>query len=302
MKKFLILTCCVGLASLVGAAQNNNQDDNNNQKYKKKGGGNAQVQQQPQQAVVPQTGKKFKTGQGGAQYKTQNFQQPTTVGNGNFSKKGNKGKWQQGSVTTQNQTNLNSNASNTQFNKAYKKQKFGQGNMAGGGNMKFQKKQFNLQKNNKQYVINKYKTVNYNGNYKIAGAQNWKGSKYVVFQNYHPQWHDTWWWNWHHPHVSFVFGGWYYWDNYYWYPAWGYAPSSVYVYDGPIYGSSPAEDPGQVVANVQSALQQQGFYQGDIDGILGPQTRAALAEYQTAQGLEPTGTVDEPTLETLGMV
>src|SRR3954465_1477585 len=100
MKKFLTLTCCVGLASLVGAAQNNNQDDNNNQKYKKKGGGNAQVQQQPQQAVVPHTGKKSKTGQGGAQYKTQNFQQPTTVGNGNFNKKGNKGKWQQGSVTT----------------------------------------------------------------------------------------------------------------------------------------------------------------------------------------------------------
>ena len=40
----------------------------------------------------------------------------------------------------------------------------------------------------------------------------------------------------------------------------------------------------------------------EVDGILGPQTRAALAEYQSAQGLEPTGTVDEPTLETLGMV
>jgi peptidoglycan hydrolase-like protein with peptidoglycan-binding domain len=52
---------------------------------------------------------------------------------------------------------------------------------------------------------------------------------------------------------------------------------------------------------VQSALQQRGYYQGDIDGILGPQTRAALAEYQTAQGIEPTGAVDEPTLETLGM-
>jgi localization factor PodJL len=60
-------------------------------------------------------------------------------------------------------------------------------------------------------------------------------------------------------------------------------------------------DPGQVVANVQSALQQQGYYQGDIDGVLGPQTRAALAEYQSAQGIEPTGAIDEPTLDTLGM-
>ena len=100
----------------------------------------------------------------------------------------------------------------------------------------------------------------------------------------------------------FVFGGWYYWNTGYWYPAWGYAPDSVYYYDGPIYASSPEEDPAQVVANVQSALQQQGFYQGEVDGVLGPQTRAALAEYQSAQGLEPTGAVDEPTLETLGMV
>ncbi len=56
-----------------------------------------------------------------------------------------------------------------------------------------------------------------------------------------------------------------------------------------------------MVANVQSALQEQGYYQGEVDGVLGPQTRAALAEYQSAQGLEPTGAVDEPTLETLGM-
>jgi hypothetical protein len=302
MRKFLTLTCCVGIASLVGAAQNNNQDSNNNQQYKKKGS-----QQQQQAVVAPQTGKKFKTGQGG---NAQNFQQPSSVhynkkGSmnatlnaqnantvGNF-KQGKKGKWQ-GPVTGQNQTNLNSGAASTKFNKT----KFGSGNAQ---NFKYQKKQFNLQTNNKQYVINKYKTVNFNGNYKIAGANKWKGSKYQVFVNYHPQWHDTWWWNWHHPHVTFIYGGWYYWDNSYWYPAWGYAPDSVYYYDGPIYGSNPTEDPAQVVANVQSALQQQGYYQGDIDGVLGPQTRAALAEYQSAQGLEPTGAVDEPTLETLGI-
>ena len=149
--------------------------------------------------------------------------------------------------------------------------------------------------------MNKYKTVKFNQNYQIQGANKWKGSKYQVFVNYHPQWHDTWWYNSYHPHIVFIYGGWYYWDNSYWYPAWGYAPDSVYVYDGPIYASNPAEDPGQVVANVQSALQEQGYYQGEVDGVLGPQTRAALAEYQSAQGLEPTGLVDEPTLETLGM-
>src|SRR5438445_13531630 len=59
---------------------------------------------------------------------------------------------------------------------------------------KFQKQHFDLQTNK---VVNKYKTVNFNQNYKIAGAHNWKGAKYQVFVNYHPEWHDTWWWNWH---------------------------------------------------------------------------------------------------------
>ena len=285
MRKLLTLTCCVGLASLVGAAQHDDQDGNQGKK---------KVVQQPQQqqVVAPQTGKKFKTGP-----HNQNFQQSNTLGNnaGNFGNKGNKAKWQgqgtgQGNPTGANTTTFNK-TKNVNVNK----------NLTVNKNFKFQKQKFNLPTNNKQLVVNKYKTVNFNQNYKIAGAQNWKGSKYQVFVNYHPQWHDTWWWNWHHPHVVFIYGGWYYWDSSYWYPAWGYAPDSVYYYDGPIYSSSPAEDPAQTVANVQSALQQQGYYQGDIDGVLGPQTRAALAEYQSAQGLEPTGAVDEPTLETLGM-
>jgi hypothetical protein len=296
MRKVLTLTCCLGLASLLGAAQNNDQN-NNNQQYKKKG--NAQQQQ----VVAPQTGgggkKYYKSGQGAG---AQNFQQPNTVGN---YKGGNKAykKQSQGPVTGQNQTgggNMNSNAANTKFNKSFNKQKFGQGNVATGGGGKYQKKHFNLQTNQ---INTKYKTVNFNQNYHIAGAQHWKGAKYQVFVNYHPVWHDQWWWqNHYHNNIVFVFGGWYFWNAGYWSPAWGYAPESVYYYDGPIYASSPTEDPGQVVANVQSALQEQGYYQGDIDGILGPETRAALAEYQSAQGLEPTGAVDEPTLETLGMV
>src|SRR6266404_270147 len=281
MRKLLKITCCVGLASLVGAAQHD--DQNGNPPNKKKG--NAQGQTQQQQVVTQQTGKKYKTGAGPH---NQNFQQPPTVTN--YQKTGKHGKNWQG------QGNVSSNASNTTFNKT--KNVNVNKNLTVNKNMKFQKQHFNLQNNQ---VNNKYKKVNFNQNYHIAGANNWKGSKYQVFVNYHPLWHDTWWWNSHHNHIVFIFGGWYFWDNSYWYPAWGYAPDSVYYYDGPIYASNPQEDPAQVVANVQSALQQQGYYQGEIDGVLGPQTRAALAEYQSAQGLEPTGLVDEPTLETLGM-
>jgi len=283
MRILLTLTACFGLALFASAAQHDDQNNNNQQQYKKKGS-NA-----PQQTVAPTGGGKV---YGNKQYKHQNFQQPNTVGGNNAGSKVYKNKWQgQGNPTGANTTTFNK-SKNVNVNK----------NLTVNKNFKFQKKQFNLQTKNKQVVVNKYKTVNYNANYKIAGAYKWKGAKYQIFVNYHPSWHDTWWWNWHYgSHIVFIYGGWYYWDNYYWYPAWGYAPDSVYVVDAPIYASNPADDPAQVVANVQSALQEQGYYQGDIDGILGPQTRAALAEYQSAQGLEPTGLVDEPTLETLGM-
>jgi len=278
MKMLLTITCCVGLAAFAGAAQQNN---NQNPPVKKKGGGNAP---QSQQHVVTQ--QKFKTTGTGTGAHVQNFQQPNTVGGSNL----NKTKFHK---TVTNQSNVSSSASSTTFNKT--KNVNINKNVTVNKNFKVQK--FNL--GNKP--IGKYQAVKFNQNFKIAGAQNWKGSKYVVFKNYHPQWQNQWWWSHHYNHIVVVFGAPYYWNAGYWYPAWGYDPGASYYFDGPIYASNPDMDPGQVVANVQSALQQQGYYQGDIDGVLGPQTRAALAEYQSAQGIEPTGAIDEPTLDTLGM-
>jgi peptidoglycan hydrolase-like protein with peptidoglycan-binding domain len=56
-----------------------------------------------------------------------------------------------------------------------------------------------------------------------------------------------------------------------------------------------------VVANVQAALQEQGYYQGEVDGLLGPLTREAIAGYQRDNGLYTTSSIDEPTLASLGM-
>lgn len=141
----------------------------------------------------------------------------------------------------------------------------------------------------------------FNPNYHIPGSQHWNGSQYGVFKNYHPYWHNQLWWKSHYSHIVLVSGGWYYWNSGYWYPAWGYAPNLYFAYDGPIYAGSAEVDPAQVVANVQSALQQQGFYQGAIDGVLGTDTSAALAAYQQGQGLETTGAIDQPTLQALGL-
>ena len=134
----------------------------------------------------------------------------------------------------------------------------------------------------------------------IEGSQNWQGPQYTAFRNYNSEWHDQGWWHSHSNNVVFVFGGWYAFNAGYWYPAWGYAPNSYYAYDGPIYAYNNLP-PDQVIANVQTALQQQGYYQGEVDGLLGPQTRAAIADYQRANGLPDTAAVDQPTLESLGM-
>ncbi len=55
------------------------------------------------------------------------------------------------------------------------------------------------------------------------------------------------------------------------------------------------------IENVQKTLSDRGFYKGSIDGIIGPQTRAGLREYQSAEGLAVTGRLDEKTAGKLGV-
>ena len=62
-----------------------------------------------------------------------------------------------------------------------------------------------------------------------------------------------------------------------------------------------AEPPDRVIADVQTALQDMGYYKGDVDGLLGPMTREALTGYQADQGIAATAVIDEPTLDSLGM-
>ena len=142
--------------------------------------------------------------------------------------------------------------------------------------------------------------VTFQQNRRIEGAQNWQGSSYTVFRNYRSEWHDRNWWGSHYNRVVFVLGGWYYWNTGWWYPAWGYDQGAYYPYDGPIYGYHNLP-PDQVIANVQAALQQQGYYRGEVDGLLGPLTRAAVADYQRDRGLYITSAIDRPTLSSLGL-
>jgi hypothetical protein len=144
--------------------------------------------------------------------------------------------------------------------------------------------------------------VTFQQNYRIQGADQWRGAQYDVFRSYHPEWHDQGWYRSRYPRVELIGGGYYYWNAGYWYPAWGYDTSAqYYAYDAPIYVGQSAEPPDRVIANVQAELQQMGYYQGEVDGLLGPMTREALTAYQADQGLNQTAVIDEPTLNSLGL-
>jgi hypothetical protein len=162
---------------------------------------------------------------------------------------------------------------------------------------KYKAQRFNLASNTRP---TKFTAVKFQQNRRIQGSQYWQGRNYWAFRNYRPVWHDRIWWRSHYNRVVFVYGGWYYWNSGWWYPAWGYAPNAYYAYDGPIYAYNSLP-PDQVVANVQAALQAQGYYRGEVDGLLGPLTREAIADYQRDNGLYMTAAIDQPTLESLGM-
>jgi len=142
--------------------------------------------------------------------------------------------------------------------------------------------------------------VTFNTNHRIEGAERWQGQQYEVFRSYHPEWHEQGWYRSHYTRVELIGGGWYFWNNGYWFPAWGYDPGvAYYAYDGPIYVGHRAEPPDQVIADVQAELKEMGYYQGEVDGLLGPLTRQALRDYQGDHDLAMTEAIDQPTLDSL---
>lgn len=57
----------------------------------------------------------------------------------------------------------------------------------------------------------------------------------------------------------------------------------------------------QTVRQAQKTLNDRGFKTGGIDGKMGPQTQAALVNFQRAEKLAPSGRLDSQTLAALGI-
>lgn len=65
--------------------------------------------------------------------------------------------------------------------------------------------------------------------------------------------------------------------------------------------SLPLSSP-EMVRRAQSALKDQGYYEGDADGVMNPRTSSALRVYQKEHRLSETGDLDPQTAKSLGIV
>ena len=63
----------------------------------------------------------------------------------------------------------------------------------------------------------------------------------------------------------------------------------------------PAVSHSQDIKKVQESLRDKGYYHAKVDGISGPQTRAAIRQYQKDQNLPVTGRLDSETEGKLGV-
>ena len=99
----------------------------------------------------------------------------------------------------------------------------------------------------------------------------------------------------------------------FWAPGYNYYPYSYYggyPYGYSYYGGYPYSYSyygggygygGSTVAAVQRRLGEMGYYHGVVDGVMGPQTRGAIAAFESRHGLAVDGTISRPLLSGLGL-
>ena len=134
--------------------------------------------------------------------------------------------------------------------------------------------------------------------------------------------HDA---NWHHDwdrrHAHFDHGHFFVFINGIWcglddgFFPWDYLPyysNDYYPYDyyadvdpydnnnGASYDIAPADS--ATIQAVQRQLLSLGYYSGSIDGVFGPSTRDAVANYQIANHLNVTGSLSPDTIQSLGVI
>jgi peptidoglycan hydrolase-like protein with peptidoglycan-binding domain len=81
----------------------------------------------------------------------------------------------------------------------------------------------------------------------------------------------------------------------------GPKPPASYDAVGEMRYNAARGAPDAIVREAQRVLSEQGYYQGPLDGIRGPETRRAIWDFQKAKGLRVSGSLDSRTLEALDL-
>jgi hypothetical protein len=138
-----------------------------------------------------------------------------------------------------------------------------------------------------------------NGNYYTGGSRYYYGGGYPSY-SYYSGWPSS---SWGYATSGYYpysyYGGYPYsgYNNYYsYYGGYPYGTYNSYSYYTPTYSYS-----GSMVAAVQRRLGRLGYYQGVVDGVIGPQTRSAIAAFESRNGMAVDGTISRPLLDSLGL-
>lgn len=76
--------------------------------------------------------------------------------------------------------------------------------------------------------------------------------------------------------------------------AMGTSPSASHATEAPGAAMSASQ-----VKEAQNALKAQGLYKGQVDGIMGPRTKAAITAFQKKEGLRQSASLDQETYNRL---
>jgi hypothetical protein len=135
------------------------------------------------------------------------------------------------------------------------------------------------------YTQNRYAGRSYYGGSRYYGAPSYSygGSGYPYY-GYYSSW----------PSASYGYYPYSYYGSYPYSYYGGYSGS--YSYYQPGYGYNLA-----TVAAVQRRLGELGYYRGVVDGIIGPQTRAAIAGFESTHGMIVDGVITTRLLDRIGL-
>ena len=152
-----------------------------------------------------------------------------------------------------------------------------------------------------QTVSTRMGSTRYQGGTRYSGTRSYAGRQYAgtryyggsrYYGNYYGAGTRSYYGGGSYPYYGYYSGSPY--SYYGGYPYRGY--NNYYSYYTPTYGYNAS-----TVAAVQRRLGQLGYYHGVVDGDIGPQTRAAIAAFESRNGLAVDGTISRPLLDELGL-